>query len=453
MSQTEERERAAPESLYADHLREIAARWTAALDACDTDAVLVTAGSQVPYFMDDQPPPFRVNPHFAQWFPHNDSSGSALTFTRGGRVTLHFCQPDDYWHAPPALPSWAESLDVQLHGNPDRVIAAALRSLQGQGPVALIGEHADANVAPEHHNPGPLVAQLDYQRATKTPFEVACMREATRAGVAGHVAARDAFQGGASEFELLTAFLTGSAQVATETPYQSIVALNEHSAVLHYQRYDRDPPAELRSFLIDAGARFRCYASDITRSYAARDDTEFAALIERLDREQQALCASLTPGVSYVAFHEDMHQRTANVLADHGLVRCSAEAAFARGLTRTFLPHGLGHLLGLQTHDVGGQQAAPNGGEQPPPEQYPALRLTREVELAQAFTVEPGIYFIPMLLDALRASPEGADVDWARVDALAPFGGIRIEDNVVVGEGEITNLTRDAFASVEAVDA
>jgi Xaa-Pro dipeptidase len=136
----------------------------------------------------------------------------------------------------------------------------------------------------------------------------------------------------------------------------------------------------------------------------------------------------------------------AQVLADHRLVRCTAESAFDAGITRTFLPHGVGHLIGLQTHDVGGQQASPEGGLRPPPEAYPTLRLTRDVEAEQVFTIEPGLYFIPMLLEEARHGPAGQDIDWPRVEALAPCGGIRIEDNVVATADGVRNLTREAFA-------
>ena len=78
------------------------------------------------------------------------------------------------------------------------------------------------------------------------------------------------------------------------------------------------------------------------------------------------------------------------------------------------------------------------------------LRLTRTVEADWVVTVEPGLYFIPMLLEELRASPTGAVFDWAAIEALVPFGGIRIEDNVRAVDGGIENLTRDAFAALES---
>jgi Xaa-Pro dipeptidase len=103
----------------------------------------------------------------------------------------------------------------------------------------------------------------------------------------------------------------------------------------------------------------------------------------------------------------------------------------------------LGHFLGIQVHDVGGHQKEPAGGTNPPPEQYPLLRTTRTLEENQVFTVEPGLYFIEMLLRDFREGDDKDAFDWSLIDRLAPCGGIRIEDNVVVTADGHRNLTRE----------
>jgi Xaa-Pro dipeptidase len=148
-----------------------------------------------------------------------------------------------------------------------------------------------------------------------------------------------------------------------------------------------------------------------------------------------------------VDLNERAHVLLAGVLAEHGIVKCSAEEAYASGLTRAFLPHGLGHLLGLQVHDVGGWQRSPDGAVRRPPDAHPFLRLTRRLEPGFAFTVEPGLYFIDSLLGKLDGSA-AKHIDRATVDALRPCGGIRIEDNLVVESTASRNLTREAFASL-----
>ena len=106
------------------------------------------------------------------------------------------------------------------------------------------------------------------------------------------------------------------------------------------------------------------------------------------------------------------------------------------------MPHGIGHLLGIQVHDVGGRMKNAQGEIQPPPEDYPALRTTRMIESGQVFTVEPGLYFIPVLLNPERNTARGKLIDWEVVDAMMPLGGIRIEDNVRVTDTGVENLTR-----------
>jgi Xaa-Pro dipeptidase len=112
-------------------------------------------------------------------------------------------------------------------------------------------------------------------------------------------------------------------------------------------------------------------------------------------------------------------------------------------VTRALYPHGLGHSLGVVVHDVGMKP-------RPPRADNPFLRNTSVIEVGQVFTIEPGCYFIPALLAPLRTDDRAALVDWTLVDELAPFGGIRIEDNVAVTASGPVNLTRRAFAATLA---
>jgi Xaa-Pro dipeptidase len=129
----------------------------------------------------------------------------------------------------------------------------------------------------------------------------------------------------------------------------------------------------------------------------------------------------------------------APIIRDFGWVQASDDELVETGATRRFLPHGLGHSLGIQVHDVGMRR-------KPAKAENPYLRNTSTVEVGQVFTVEPGCYFIASLLEELRTLPIASKVNWAAIDELRPFGGIRIEDNVVVKEGGVRNLTREAAA-------
>jgi Xaa-Pro dipeptidase len=223
------------------------------------------------------------------------------------------------------------------------------------------------------------------------------------------------------------------------------VAYNENSAVLHYQHLERAAPSPLRSFLIDAGAQYRGYASDITRTYAAGPG-RFADLVEAVDAAQRLLCGEILAGRDYREVHLSAHRRLGEVLHTVGLTKIPGQSALELGVTGVFFPHGIGHLLGLQVHDVGGVMGDAQGHERQRPEGHPYLRLTRMLEPGVVVTVEPGIYFIDSLLAAAHADSRRAHIDWGVVEELRPFGGIRIEDNVVATASAPENMTRDAFA-------
>lgn len=441
------------EELYQQHLNALAQQWQTALADSEQDAAVVWAGQTENFLFDDQGPMFRANPHLLHWFPHTDCEHAALLVRPGQQAKLYLWQPEDYWHLPPAIPAWcATHFDVQTYPTVEALQQAVAADCAGSNRLACIGAERDClafaqqQVAHASTNPSSLLHQLDYHRAYKSPFELACMRRSTAAAVAGHQAAYRAFENKQSEFQINLAYLAASAQSALDLPYGSIVGLNAHAGVLHYQHQTHDVPQPYLSLLIDAGARAYGYASDITRTYAAKPGL-FADLINTLDEAQQNLIATIQPGQSYLALHEQMHQSIGQILSDAGIVTVSGDQAYEDKLTQAFLPHGLGHLLGLQTHDVAGQQVDASGATQAPPEEYATLRLTRTVEVGQVFTIEPGIYFIPMLQAELARQGKSKYLNASAIQELLPYGGIRIEDNIAVGSKHIENLTRDAFAS------
>lgn len=432
---------------YRDHLQILMQRCTAALELSGHAAVLFGAGIMEDRFLDDQPIPFRANPHLLQWLPLLAHPGSLLLFQPGEAPIVAIVRDDDYWHLPPAPPGppWEQALEIREASD----AAGALRAL-GKLPekLALIGppSHWQALGLPQAINPPHLLDALHYPRAVKTPYEIAAMRVATQRAVAGHRAAADAFHDGATEFDILLAFLGAARQAAHELPYPAIVAGDRHGAVLHYQHYDQHSPART-SLLIDAGCQHLGYASDITRTYAAVEQHEFAELVAAMEELQQGLCNELRPGLWFGELHALAHARLAALLAATGLIQASADTILAGGATGVFLPHGLGHLLGVQVHDVGGHLADITGRRLEPPADYPRLRLLRTLEPGQVLTIEPGLYFIDSLLEKLRQGPLGQHTDWAKVDRLRACGGIRIEDNLLVTDSGAENLTREAFAA------
>ncbi|MCG6117931.1 MAG: Xaa-Pro dipeptidase [Aquimonas sp.] len=415
-----------------------------ALDKCQREHLLIAAGVEKYRFLDDRPVPFETNPHFKAWLPLLEHPGCWLKVTPGHKPHLFYFQPEDFWHKPPADPEgyWTEEFTISVFRDPD-----ALRALLPPPErCAIVGEADAAREDWVPDNPPALLDHLHYHRAFKTGYELALMREASRLAVAGHRAAEAAFRAGASEWGIHHAYLRACGHGELDLPYASIVGLNANAAILHYQHRERIAPPQALSLLIDAGASASGYAADITRTYSGKQG-EFSALVEKMDALQRALVEQVRPGVDYRDLHRDCHRRLAVLLAESGLLRCSPEQALEQDLVAPFFPHGLGHLIGLQVHDVAGFAASEDGGRIERPEGHPYLRLTRRLEPGMVVTIEPGLYFIDSLLAKLRARPEGAHVDWARVEALAPYGGIRIEDDVACTADAPENLSRDAFAA------
>lgn len=433
-------------ALYPQHLDILQQRTAEALQRGGFDHLVVPSGTLHYQVFDDRDYPYAANPQFKHWAPLTRNPGSWLVVTPGRRPKLVYLQPFDYWHVVPEAPNgyWTEHFDIAVIRTADE----ALQHLPGDvARCAILGEPQGAIGEFMPNNPPAVLAYLEYHRAFKTPYEIALMREASRIGVRAHRAAERAFRGGASEFGIHLVYCQAALQDANDLPYNNIVALNEHGAVLHYTERDRLPPKETRSFLIDAGASFNGYASDITRTYAFDRNGEFQALINAVDNAQRAMCAQVRAGFDYKQLHLDAHLSIARILHDFRLINVTPEVAVETGVSSAFFPHGIGHGIGLQVHDVAGFAEADRGGTIPKPAGHPYLRLTRVLEPGMAVTIEPGLYFIDMLLEELKDKGLGPSVNWDRVAAFKPFGGIRIEDDVVCTDDDPINLTREQFAA------
>ncbi|MFN2550002.1 MAG: Xaa-Pro dipeptidase [Myxococcales bacterium] len=415
-------------ALHRAHVEKLARETAAALEKTGFSAVVIHSGTLLKRTeADDQYWPLRPTPHFQHWLPLPEP-GCFLVIAPGRKPALHRSPEQSFWETPAPLESehfWG-SFDVAV-GKP---------SLP-PGRVAFVGDDLRAAGGLEA-NPPSLVSALDQLRVTKTPYEIECLAEANRRGARGHEELRKLFKGGdKAELELHLAFLGATRQDDAETPYKNIVALGRHAATLHHIAYEkRAQPAG--SLLLDAGACFAGYCSDITRTWVKGGGalaSAYGQLVAGLESTQQRLCASVRVGMPYEELHDQSHRLAAGVLREVGISRSSVDELVSRGITRAFYPHGLGHSLGLQCHDVG-------CALRPPRKDNPFLRNTTVIAEGQVFTIEPGIYFIDALLEPLRDS---ADVDWKLVDGLAAFGGVRIEDDVVVKADGIRNLTREVL--------
>jgi Xaa-Pro dipeptidase len=443
------------DALFPAHLQHVMAHADRALERAGCDGLVVYSGRPGYFFLDDHGPAFKANPHFLHWAPLLEAPDCFIRYLPGRRPQLVFHQPADYWHKPPTVPTaaWTREFDLRVIREPDEA-RALLLDTPGQR-LAFVG------VPPEEvaawgfaaTNPASLLAYLHYHRAAKTPYELACLREASKIGAIGHVAAATAYRAGASEFEVHQAYCSAVGLREQELPYGNIIAFGEGAAILHYTTLGRSRDVPRPTFLIDAGGQYRGYASDITRTHVGADaaDPTYLQLMASMEKLQLELCAAVKPGVDYRDIHLLAHRLIAGALVDAGVIQgCTAEDAATNGLSHVFFPHGIGHLLGLQVHDVAGLAADDTGRtEIPRPAGHRYLRLTRKLEPGFVVTIEPGVYFIDLLLEEARSNGLGKFIDEKLVQQLKPYGGIRIEDDVAcTATATPENLTRDAFKRV-----
>jgi Xaa-Pro aminopeptidase len=271
-------------------------------------------------------------------------------------------------------------------------------------------------------------------RRSKDEAELDWMRAAAAASVQGHLAALRLARPGMTErrlqVELEAEFFRHGAR---RTAYGSIVGSGPNASVLHLDPTDREL-GEGELVLIDAGAEIEGYASDVTRTFPAggRLSSLQRDLYQLVLETQQEAIDSARPGVEYKDLHLAASQRIAAGLVDLGILRGEPPSLVERDAHALFFPHGLGHMLGLSTHDAGGCLA---GRE--PSNRFGLRYLRADLPLQPGYvvTIEPGVYFIRALLtDPERRDAYRDAVNWDRVDGMLDFGGIRIEDDVLITE-------------------
>ena len=368
-----------PSDLYRAHIATRQPLAENALDGLPWDGIVLHSGELDHYFADDQHVRFVSTPHFAHWVPLQ-GPGHVLLIRPGERPMLTRRTPRDFWyeHAPLGSPFWLEAFDF----TEAPTVEGALESLPRNARLAHIGPAAclrRAGVEAHASNPSRLVARLDWDRSYKTAYEIACIESATHAAASAHRGARAAFEDGASELQIHHAYMQALEATDDELPYPSIIAMNEKAAYLHYLGKRRVTDGDV--VLIDSGAAHLGYACDITRTWTRPGtDPVFVELVAALNRVQQALCAAVEPGLAAVDLHRLADRLIADALHEADLIAVGGEEAVGRALTRAFFPHGFGHPLGLQVHDVAGapgdsrRRRATPATRLPEPTHHPHLR-------------------------------------------------------------------------------
>ncbi|WP_440225171.1 Xaa-Pro aminopeptidase [Dokdonella sp. MW10] len=261
-------------------------------------------------------------------------------------------------------------------------------------------------------------------RLFKSRAELRTMRRSAQIAAEAHVRAMRTTRPGMNEHEVEAELLHTFRRHGAVPSYEPIVGGGANACVLHY-RANNAPLRDGDLLLIDAGAEFECYASDITRTFPVngRFSPEQRALYDIVLAAQAAAIDAVRPGRAYDAYHEAAVRVITRGLIELGLLKGTLEANLRDHAYRRFYMHKTGHWLGLDVHDVGDYRI---DGE------------FRELEPGMVVTVEPGIYVAPDL--------KGVPARWRGI-------GIRIEDDVVVTSGDPEVITRDVPSDPDAIEA
>ena len=417
--------------------------------------------------------PFRQNSHFLYYTGISEPDLAVLTFPEKDRDIL-FSRPvtmdEIVWSGPgrtraevarEARIETVEDLDtlgshlarardegLKIHYLPPYQASTVLRLGE------LLGIKPDAVRAGVSKD---LVEAVVRQRLIKEEAEIAEIEDALRVTDRMHRAAMAAARPGRYEYEIAGEMQSVALAAGREQAFTPIVTI--HGEVLHNHSYDH-VLADGQMLLNDSGVESRrFYASDITRTFpvSGRFTAVQAEVYETVLRAQLAAIGMIKPGVPYV----DVHTHASRVIADGmhqmGLMKGSTEDAVSAGAHALFFPHGLGHMLGLDVHDMedlGDIVGYPNGQERSKQFGRNFLRLVRCLEPGHVLTVEPGLYFIPALIDKWEGERRHTDfICYDKLKSFRDFGGIRIEDNVAVTASGVRVLGPGIPKRVKEVEA
>ena len=449
-------------------------RRTRLADAVPSGLCLLLGNRESPRNYPGNPYPFRQDSSFLYYVGVDTPGVDALIDIDAGTTTLYGADPgidEIVWTGPqPALDDRAAQAGVSHTAAPDALAGDLRAALQDGRSVHLLPPYRDTHRRRIQHLLGLCADRVDdyvsntfvdaviAQRSTKSDAEVEALEQAVRITNRMHAEAMRLARPGATEQEIVGALHGLVHAHGGQLSFPPICSIR--GEVLHNHAYDHTL-SEGDLLLVDAGGTAPShYAGDVTRvtpvggSFSPRQRALYAAV---LDAQEQAIDA-MKPGVPF----KDVHLLAARVLTQHlqdiGLMHGSVDDAVAEGAHALFFSHGLGHMMGLDVHDMEGlgEDRVGYADDQTRSDQFglSALRLARPLEPGFVVTVEPGLYVIPLLIEQWRDEQKhAAFIDYDAVEDFMDIGGIRIEDDVLVTETGTRVLGDGLAASVEDVEA
>lgn len=433
--------------------------------------VVLQGGESTTLYCSDREPVFRQESYFHWAFGVEESDFFGAIDVDQGQAYLFMPRlPSSYavWMGELASPD-----DARVRYGVDKVfyadtLAETLRGMNARTLLTLRGKNSDSGkMSTEAKFPGiegfkvdpkPLFEAMAELRVFKTPLEMEVLRYANRVSSEAHKEVMRSIRPGMYEYQLEALFLhkcygDGGAR---HVSYTCICCTGKNGAVLHYGHAGapNDSPIEDGDMcLFDMGCEYYCYSSDITCSFPAngRFTPDQRGVYEAVLAASRAVLDAIRPGVSWPDMHRLAERRILEGLRSMGLLKGDVDAMMEARLGATFMPHGLGHLMGLDVHDVGGYLS----GDPPRPTEpgIKCLRTARTLQAGMVLTVEPGCYFIEVLLDEALECPKRSEFLVPEVvHRFRTFGGVRIEDDVLItdkGHEMLTQVPR----TVEEIEA
>lgn len=282
---------------------------------------------------------------------------------------------------------------------------------------------------------------LDEARMIKDDFEIELMKHASAITDKCHLGVMSATPIETNETHIHAEFMYHALRQGSKYQlYDPICCSGPNCSTLHYVKND-DEIDNKRSILIDAGAEWSCYASDVTRCFPINGDwtKEHLEIYNIVLKMQKATMALIKPGASWDDIHLEAHKVMIREFIELGIFKnYPEEEIFDSNISARFFPHGLGHLLGMDTHDVGGY---PNYEDPDPKLRY--LRLRRNLKEGMVLTDEPGVYFSPFLLkEILEDETKMKYINKDVLDKYWYIGGVRIEDDLLITHDGFENFTK-----------
>ena len=280
-----------------------------------------------------------------------------------------------------------------------------------------------------------------HARRVKEPAEIELMRRCAAATAAGYAAVQPFLKPGVSERRMQVELESGYFRDGSmKTGYDTIIGVGAQSAVLHGTP-SRDRIAQEGDFiLIDSGAEWDRYVIDVTRTYVAGQPSAFQRdLMQAVLNAEVRACARCKPGVEWIDIHFGTVRDMVGALVDMGVMKGRVDSLIEQEAHTLFYPHGVGHMLGLGVRDAGGMEPGRTKSTRPC---LATLRQDLILRPGYIVTIEPGLYFIPALLNDPKRREKFHDcVNWNLAEQHLGLGGVRFEDNILVTDGEPENLT------------